>query len=882
MTRVEHSNDIKQQSIGRWVWFYYNQGFSIIPLKYKDKKPNIEKWQEFQEKRPTEQQIKEWLKNGLFKNIGVICGKVSNNLVVIDIDEAQLVLDLSLDIDKIIEKGSWVVKTGRGYHIYCRHNADPGEVTKYDQLKIERRGSGGYVVAPPSIHPTGRKYEFLNIKNISDLDPLKIIDVDPIWKDLFERTSKLKGIKIHSTEKPPEMENIEADCIKNVFKGGLTEGKRNDTAFALANYYKYVKTMNPTEIRSLVRDWNKRNKNPLPDRELSSIVTSALKSDKKIGCKRWTDLGFCPHEDKKHCLFIHPNTPNIPNQPNQPNTPNIKDQSHLIKHFLEKEKRPYQSIGRGLNNDVFYLGTYIDDDSETFRDAVVTSDRKIYIDLGKGKNQIKDIFNLNYRDHFFFDVLDSSWSNNSIKKWLFENYTISIKTLYKSIIEKNKEVIIYEDERNHIYTAIDLLRSYFFSLFDANSRTHHLADPGAGKTNQIMVYRALAFNPIASPDFSSATIYRIIESTGGTILIDDFDDLPDEEKQKIRRHIKVNYKPFKAMRADGGKNFRPQGYNAYSHLVFNNTDGLGHDEITKERVITLRLLKHRSAKDITVNYKNKKYDKLRDDLYICLLQYWKEIKDSYDTLKVEELTARELEIFKPHLAIAKVIGEDVYQQILSFALWYLEQESIKELSDDWEFLLYEYLWKNTYELDENDDKKTKDFSVKEIADSISKNQFIDFPREDLEKKKHQLECFIGGKLTNPIFKKKRPHNRVLFEIHKKGLKQILETKRWLGVLGVLGQLGRLVVKNQADVYEIGEEHKDLVSKIEKCMETKLFYDWSINEICETLGYSSLENRNLVDIVLRELSSNPNNPTSIKKSVDDEYYHLTNIKVEGAY
>lgn len=76
----------------------------------------------------------------------------------------------------------------------------------------------------------------------------------------------------------------------------------------------------------------------------------------------------------------------------------------LIKHFLEKEKRPYQSIGRGLNNDVCYIGTYIEDDNGKFRNAVVTSDRKMYVDMDTG-NQIKNDFKLNYRDELFLDIL---------------------------------------------------------------------------------------------------------------------------------------------------------------------------------------------------------------------------------------------------------------------------------------------------------------------------------------------------------------------------------------------------------------------------------------------------------------------------------------------
>ena len=35
------NNSIKNNTIDDWIWFYYNKGFSIIPIKSNDKKPNI-------------------------------------------------------------------------------------------------------------------------------------------------------------------------------------------------------------------------------------------------------------------------------------------------------------------------------------------------------------------------------------------------------------------------------------------------------------------------------------------------------------------------------------------------------------------------------------------------------------------------------------------------------------------------------------------------------------------------------------------------------------------------------------------------------------------------------------------------------------------------
>ncbi len=50
------------------------------------------------------------------------------------------------------------VTTGRGKHLYFEGDA-PGAVLGE---KLDFKGHGGYVLGPPSIHPSGRRYTFLD------------------------------------------------------------------------------------------------------------------------------------------------------------------------------------------------------------------------------------------------------------------------------------------------------------------------------------------------------------------------------------------------------------------------------------------------------------------------------------------------------------------------------------------------------------------------------------------------------------------------------------------------------------------------------------------------------------------------------------------------
>lgn len=111
-------------------------------------------------------------------NIGVSCG--ASNLAVIDLDSPQAIdrwyLTLAaFDLSNLITA---IVATSKGEHWYFRQpsklkitNTQKGR-DKNGQVeidKIERRGVGGYVVLPPSIHPSGVQYRWKQ-----GLDPFSV------------------------------------------------------------------------------------------------------------------------------------------------------------------------------------------------------------------------------------------------------------------------------------------------------------------------------------------------------------------------------------------------------------------------------------------------------------------------------------------------------------------------------------------------------------------------------------------------------------------------------------------------------------------------------------------------------------------------------------
>ncbi len=132
---------------------YVTHGFSVIPLSRTSKRP-VGEWSEYQTKVADIRTLMKWFR-GKALNIAIICGEISQNLVVIDFDDPDYYIDNAL-----LLKDFPVIKTKNGYHVYVRtyeknYYRNTKLIIKNRDVKVELRAGGGYVAAPPSVHSAG-------------------------------------------------------------------------------------------------------------------------------------------------------------------------------------------------------------------------------------------------------------------------------------------------------------------------------------------------------------------------------------------------------------------------------------------------------------------------------------------------------------------------------------------------------------------------------------------------------------------------------------------------------------------------------------------------------------------------------------------------------
>src|SRR5258708_21255960 len=129
---------------------YLRLGYSVIPLKPLSKEPLIP-WLDYTKRLATETEISKWFSMGS-NNLGIVNGD-SSGFDVLDVD-GKIGAD---SIRPLKVSSNMIAKTGKGIQYMYRATGQRPNATQI-LPSVDIRGEHGYIVAPPSIHPNGRKY----------------------------------------------------------------------------------------------------------------------------------------------------------------------------------------------------------------------------------------------------------------------------------------------------------------------------------------------------------------------------------------------------------------------------------------------------------------------------------------------------------------------------------------------------------------------------------------------------------------------------------------------------------------------------------------------------------------------------------------------------
>ena len=134
------------------------RGIAVFPLRAKEKIPATSHG--FKDATTDIQTVKGWWEGWPEQNIGIATGERSG-IFVVDVDGESGEATIRgweakyESLPKTVE-----VITGKGRHLYFRWVAGLKCTARRIGPGVDTRGDGGYVVAAPSMHPNGRRYEY--------------------------------------------------------------------------------------------------------------------------------------------------------------------------------------------------------------------------------------------------------------------------------------------------------------------------------------------------------------------------------------------------------------------------------------------------------------------------------------------------------------------------------------------------------------------------------------------------------------------------------------------------------------------------------------------------------------------------------------------------
>lgn len=247
-------------SLGAAALFYASLGWAVFPLVPREKIPLLSKAKGgngLKDASADPDVVTAWWSKYPDANIGLTTGGASG-LVVVDVDgtDGESALALYGTLPDTVES-----RTGKGRHLLFIGAPEIRNSAGKLGPQLDVRAEGGYIVAPPSIHPNGGSYRWANGKHPGKLTPAALPE------SIAKRITGVVG------SIQPVAGAAPSNAVDVVFSG-VGSGGRNQALTAYAGRL-FAKFHGADEVLELVRAVNATKVTPpLDDAEVVALVTS--------------------------------------------------------------------------------------------------------------------------------------------------------------------------------------------------------------------------------------------------------------------------------------------------------------------------------------------------------------------------------------------------------------------------------------------------------------------------------------------------------------------------------------------------------------------------------------------------------------------------------
>ena len=623
----------QEMSPNQWADFwYYNNGVNVIPAHNLTKKPKVP-WKEWQTVPILEELFKEWKEKGMFEQgIAIVCGQVfrgeNKGLWINGID-----CDNKAGTEAMCPSG--IAETAKRTLVEQHANPDKCHILFLTRVPLKNRAINPDSEKQIEVKSMGKHLLYCSGCKHKDGSLIDIVGTETILlvenhQALENRLDKELGITITLKTKSAKVTD------EQLSKLNTGDNRQVVILRKLGQYFADVPQEETTEEDCINKSISLNSKLGTPYDNISKV--------EKIGVDFYKLRMNDEPVKKKHGKSEEVTTTYeiLEKEPEKLRAITIdKDDNAFILVYLYSSKTE-----KGIVDNDHHYGYFVKNGVDG-KDIIKIDDKSL-----TEKYSVSKLF-------LEFELLAGRWKYADIKSWLASDTKVNPKKLFENLLAQERKYFENQYDSDYYFQACWKAHTYFYPLFEYTPYNDLVGMKGTGKSQREDLLEWTCYNGMKSGDSTVSAIFRTVQGTGGTIILDEAENLKGgkDDKLELESLLRNGFqKGGKVSRSkEQNKTFVPETFSVYSPKVIGHIHAV--DNTLADRCISTELLRSTDKRILSVSPDESKDSIIyqnRENLYRLFLDYAVEVRSLIPEAReiIKSSAGREMDLWTSQVTMA--------------------------------------------------------------------------------------------------------------------------------------------------------------------------------------------------------------------------------------
>lgn len=286
------------------------------------------------------------------------------------------------------------------------------------------------------------------------------------------------------------------------------------------------------------------------------------------------------------------------------------------------------------------------------------------------------------------------WSGQSIEQFRAGEAEVpSPPALYADLRKVYETYVEFAREEYYDVMPLFIMGTYMFRLYKSLGYIHFNGTAASGKSQNLNILRALAFNTAWASSMSSAALYRSLAGHPGTVCIDEAEGWEGERGEELRRILNSGYldgSTVQRVEKGAGDKFYVAQFESYGPKAIASINPLDNVIGSRCLVVAMRPALRKIAE---FDAADTRWDELRDRLYLWVMFHAPAVAERISLWnrvtrfeRAPNLISRHWQITQTYITIADFIdsfdgGDRCARLIAFFTEYFAESQKQQDATD---------------------------------------------------------------------------------------------------------------------------------------------------------------------------------------------------------